>query len=135
MADDSNVLRVRPNGPNVVTGNLAVVTRTGLREMLTAVLCRCGHSTDKPFCDGAHVRMGFGDPGRLPADVERAATGSGKLTITPQPNGPNLCDGPLSVRDADGREAASTLTFLCRCGGSLRKPYCDSSHAKNGFRS
>jgi len=134
MAEDSNVLQVRPNGPNVVSGNLGVVTRTGVRELATAVLCRCGHSADKPFCDGAHVRMGFGDPARLPGDVESAKTAVGKLTITPQPNGPNRCDGPLTIRDVDGREAASMSTLLCRCGGSLRKPYCDGSHKDNGFR-
>jgi len=134
MTEASNVLRVSPDGPNVVTGEIAVVTPTGVREMKTAVLCRCGHSADKPFCDGAHVKMHFMDPARLPANAAGVAAGSGKLTITPSPNGPNRCDGPLTIRDADGRSAASASTFLCRCGGSRTKPYCDGTHRKNGFR-
>ena len=26
-------------------------------------LCRCGHSKNKPFCDGAHKEAGFTAPG------------------------------------------------------------------------
>jgi CDGSH-type Zn-finger protein len=131
---EMNVVRVRPDGPNVVTGDIAVVTKTGPRELPTAVLCRCGHSADKPFCDGAHVRMRFADPARLARDVDTVAAASGKVTITPLPNGPNRCDGPLAVVDVDGREATARSTFLCRCGGSQTKPYCDGSHKRNGFR-
>jgi CDGSH-type Zn-finger protein len=134
--DAANVLRVRPDGPNVVTGEIVVVTPTGVREMKTAVLCRCGYSADKPFCDGAHVKRRFVDSARLPATIDTvAAADGGKLTITPSPNGPNRCVGPLTVRDVDGRTANSASTFLCRCGGSQTKPYCDGSHKKNGFRS
>ena len=59
MAEVSNVLTVRPDGPNVVTGDLAVVTASRVREMKTAVLCRCGHSANKPYCDATHKRIGF----------------------------------------------------------------------------
>lgn len=49
-------------------------------------------------------------------------------------------DGPLEVRGAVRIEAADgTLieqterAFLCRCGASSRKPFCDGSHRKIGF--
>ena len=58
MSEAENVLRIRPDGPNVVTGDVVIVTPVRIREMKTAVLCRCGHSSDKPFCDGAHVKIG-----------------------------------------------------------------------------
>jgi len=134
MTAAANVLRVRPDGPNVVTGGIAVLTSTGVRRMSTAVLCRCGRSEDKPFCDGAHVRTRFTDPARLPADLESAPASQGALTITPLPDGPNRCDGPLTILGVDGREATSSSALLCRCGGSRTKPYCDGSHEKNGFR-
>ena len=49
------------NGPLLVKGNLEVVTGTGrtiLRTQSTA-LCRCGGSSNKPYCDGTHNKIGF----------------------------------------------------------------------------
>jgi CDGSH-type Zn-finger protein len=37
------------------------------------------------------------------------------------------------LRGADGRTAFSDQTFLCRCGHSQNKPYCDGTHRKVGF--
>jgi CDGSH-type Zn-finger protein/uncharacterized Fe-S cluster protein YjdI len=50
-----------PNGPLRVSGNLEICSGTGRTIKRTAgeVLCRCGHSQHKPFCDGAHVKAGF----------------------------------------------------------------------------
>ena len=31
----------------------------GLGGRMRISLCRCGHSEDKPFCDGSHKRAGF----------------------------------------------------------------------------
>lgn len=51
----------RPNGPLVVHGNLAVTLSDGtvVERPQVASFCRCGHSANKPFCDGSHARVGF----------------------------------------------------------------------------
>lgn len=55
-------------------------------------------------------------------------------TIDCRPNGPYLVEGEPDLRNSRG-EALKTeaKTFLCRCGGSANKPYCDGTHRKNGF--
>ena len=49
------------DGPYSVSGNMEVVTGTGatIARMTQAILCRCGASKNKPFCDGSHVAAGF----------------------------------------------------------------------------
>ena len=134
MADEPNIMIVQIDGPNLATGNLAVVTQTGIRNMQSAMLCRCGRSSDKPFCDGAHVKSGFSDPARMPAEPESFEIGTGALTVRPLPNGPLKCEGPLVVRGFEGPVARAKTTFLCRCGESRNKPYSDGTHKKIGFQ-
>ena len=128
-----NVVRVQRDGPYVATGRFVLLTPSGPRERETLVLCRCGLSRNKPFCDGAHVRGGFSDPAMLGPDPAADIVGDGPVIITVRPNGPLRCDGPLAVEDLAGRQARSQTTVLCRCGGSATKPYCDGSHKRNGF--
>ena len=49
------------NGPLLISGNLEVVSGTGrtINRVTKTVLCRCGHSANKPYCDGSHTRVGF----------------------------------------------------------------------------
>jgi CDGSH-type Zn-finger protein/uncharacterized Fe-S cluster protein YjdI len=49
------------NGPLRITGNLEICAGTGrvVKRVEGAVLCRCGHSKSKPFCDGSHRAAGF----------------------------------------------------------------------------
>ena len=82
---ETNVLTVNPNGPSVVTGDLVVMMPDRPRPMQTAVLCRCGQSADKPFCDGAHVKAAFVDSGRLSEGSMRAPADAGRLTIDRYP--------------------------------------------------
>jgi CDGSH-type Zn-finger protein len=133
-----NVIRIARDGPLVATGDVVVAARHGPRALPTAVLCRCGASADKPFCDGSHVRHGFTDAAALPppdpASTGPPADASGdRLTLTPVPNGPLRCEGAFVVRDLEGHEERARSPKLCRCGGSRTKPYCDGSHRSNGF--
>ena len=52
------------NGPLRVTGDDIVIKDVagntfGLAGRTVISLCRCGHSENKPFCDGSHNRVGF----------------------------------------------------------------------------
>ena len=53
--------------------------------------------------------------------------------------GPYLLTGDLSqleLRDGDGNlydVAGKSRIFLCRCGASVTKPFCDGQHSKIGF--
>jgi len=53
------------DGPYAVAGNLEVCTGTGstIARVAGAILCRCGGSKNKPFCDGTHAAIGFKAPG------------------------------------------------------------------------
>jgi len=55
--------------------------------------------------------------------------------ITPQENGPYHVTGNFQVVLSDGTELdVEGETWLCRCGHSSTKPFCDSTHKKSGFR-
>jgi CDGSH-type Zn-finger protein len=50
-------------------------------------------------------------------------------------NGPLRVKGPVTLVDADGTQYEITRKtfFLCRCGASSRKPFCDGTHSRIGF--
>jgi CDGSH-type Zn-finger protein len=56
-------IRLRRNGPYVIDDeNVKVVDWNGAEYHIARrpiALCRCGASTQKPFCDGTHSRIGF----------------------------------------------------------------------------
>ena len=59
-----------------------------------------------------------------------------RATITPLPDGPLEVTGPVVITASDGTILETTeRTWLCRCGASAKKPYCDGSHKKAGFTS
>jgi CDGSH-type Zn-finger protein len=57
------VVTIRNNGSIRIEGDFTIVDQEGRpfdlagRTMIS--LCRCGQSSNKPFCDGTHNRCGF----------------------------------------------------------------------------
>jgi 3-phenylpropionate/trans-cinnamate dioxygenase ferredoxin subunit len=62
------------------------------------------------------------------------------IEIVARKDGPYLVTGDLSqleLRDGEGNLydlGGKTRIFLCRCGGSTTKPFCDGQHTKIGFQ-
>ncbi len=69
-------IKIKENGPYEVSGNVPMreaeiqVDENNVSEQWlfghsysgtenTYYLCRCGHSSKKPFCDGTHMKVGF----------------------------------------------------------------------------
>jgi CDGSH-type Zn-finger protein/uncharacterized Fe-S cluster protein YjdI len=134
LVPDVNVIRLRENGPYAFNADLQI---EGQRTRIRATLCRCGASKSKPFCDGSHNAIKFvatGEPETIPTDP--LANRGGALEVAPQPNGPLRVSGNVEICAGTGRTVKRTTTaVLCRCGGSSKKPFCDGTHAKIGFRS
>jgi CDGSH-type Zn-finger protein/uncharacterized Fe-S cluster protein YjdI len=61
VRDGLLAIEPQPDGPLAVRGNLEITSGTGrvVARLVQARLCRCGGSSNKPFCDGTHVRIGF----------------------------------------------------------------------------
>ena len=58
-------ITVNSNGSIKVEGDFEIVDPQGqpfgLAGRTVISLCRCGHSANKPFCDGSHKASGFSD--------------------------------------------------------------------------
>jgi len=59
------------------------------------------------------------------------------VTVKPLPNGPLEVKGDCQVLDAQGDALPpkGDTVYLCRCGSSGNKPFCDGSHKRVGFTS
>ena len=56
--------------------------------------------------------------------------------VCPTENGPYHVKGGFTIVLSDGSELeAGEETWLCRCGHSRTKPFCDGSHKPSGFAS
>lgn len=54
-------IKVLRNGPLSVSGSFTLLDADGnpVEHKERVSLCRCGASTNKPFCDGTHSKIGF----------------------------------------------------------------------------
>ena len=64
-AERPPAIQVVAEGPYFVTGGIELEdTERGQGASFEHyALCRCGHSKNKPFCDGKHKQASFADPG------------------------------------------------------------------------
>lgn len=128
-----NVIRIRENGPLAVSADMEI---TGHGKCLRATLCRCGASSNKPYCDGSHATAMFQATGEPPfQESSPLEERKGLLTVTPLKDGPLLLNGSVEICTGTGHTInRTTKTALCRCGASGNKPYCDGSHRKVNFQ-
>ena len=63
-----------------------------------------------------------------------------QVKITVRKDGPLRVEAPegaIELVDADGNPydlTGKTAFSLCRCGGSVNKPFCDGTHSRTGFQ-
>jgi CDGSH-type Zn-finger protein len=135
-------LSVTGNGSVLVESDGRHAIRRGGREQVVErvrlALCRCGESGSKPFCDLTHAKTGFAAPA---ADLEPSQPGGerSEMRISALENGPNKVEieGAAAwkvVRDGQEEILERPSIFLCRCGHSENKPFCDGTHRKIGFQ-
>ena len=128
-----NTVRIWENGPLFFNAELDIA---GDASGFRATLCRCGQTKHKPYCDHSHVESGFAATGEPESKAsEPLAVRNGRLKVTPQKDGSLMVEGALEICTASGRTVSrETKTWLCRCGHSGKKPFCDGTHKKVGFR-
>jgi CDGSH-type Zn-finger protein/uncharacterized Fe-S cluster protein YjdI len=135
QAPPVNLISVREGGPYAIKADIRLDGAPAGNYRYT--LCRCGASKNKPFCDGSHHEVNFsasGEPASGKADM--LAVRDGPLEVTPLTDGPLHVRGNMEIISGTGRVVARLESArLCRCGGSASKPFCDGTHATNGFKS
>lgn len=140
QVDPKNSVTLSADGPLYLRGRVRVWDGSGslLLEDTRVALCRCGASKSKPFCDNSHVDAGFEHDGTVP-DPDQVSAGdaaTGTLDVTCINDGPFTFKGLFKLADAFGEEVCQgAVAYLCRCGHSNNKPFCDGSHKRVGFRS
>lgn len=82
--NDRPAIACSENGPFIVKRLERLRNSKGetLATRATIALCRCGHSSKKPFCDGTHAKVGFSSVRESDKDIQRRKDYVGKrITI------------------------------------------------------
>lgn len=126
--EEPTTVRVSPDGPLMVRGPVTVVGPDGVEcDEARVALCRCGKTGNTPFCDNSHQAVGF--KGGPLTEREVAEIGSGPVRVEYGETGPYGVKGPARVTSPAGKVLCSgEEAWLCRCGRSGSKPFCDGSH-------
>ena len=116
--EDAAKIKVTKNGPYLVSGEIPIQKQVIIADsegtanewqqstkyppQKTCLLCRCGQSKNKPFCDGTHVKTGF--------DGTETAGEEAYL------NQPKKIDGP-TLKLEDTEDLCASARFCHRAGG------------------
>jgi CDGSH-type Zn-finger protein/uncharacterized Fe-S cluster protein YjdI len=134
----TNTIILSENGPLYVRGNVTILDadEMPLLEDTRVSLCRCGASQNKPLCDNGHKEIQFSAPPCSEIELTEAPLeAGGQLSIEATQNGPLHIVGNVTIIDSQNRVIfTGDETWLCRCGGSANKPFCDSTHKRINFQ-
>ena len=147
-----------PPGSAAEEANIPIVkryTKDGVTVVWQPALCIhskvCWHQLPEVFNPRVKpwVDMNGADAERIIAQVQSCPSGAlsieraddatqkevGEVRVQVMQNGPLIVQGAQRIAHADGREEIiETRVAYCRCGASGKKPFCDGSHVRIGFR-
>lgn len=136
-APETNAGALWADGPIALHGDIqlqAAGVNDGRNEETRVTLCRCGASKNKPYCDNTHKTIGWTATETAVPEVKAFVSGETALTVNASKDGPYEVHGPLTLTNAAGDVVyAGEQTWLCRCGASNNKPFCDGTHNSIGF--
>ena len=134
QAPAENVIELVENAYLRFHGDIDIVaTDVEIVDETRASLCRCGMSSHKPFCDNTHRKIGWKSGEVETRERKEGLEQGGKLKVEVTQDGPIGVSGNFEIRDGDGNtvfQAEEQTAWLCRCGASGSKPFCDGTHNK-----
>ncbi len=86
----------------------------------------------KPVRDSGRMRFTIWTI--FPVEQQHGGTDMADATVSTTDSGPYWVSGNFVIADANGNEfSVEGDAYLCRCGQSSDKPFCDGTHNSAGF--